>query len=71
MLYTESDDMFTIIGATIGLFLGLITIVTNSLILASLQELNLLLVYLIIMFSYLSFGSFTGMIIDLIIEKIK
>ena len=63
--------MFTIIGATIGLFLGLITIVTNSLILASLQELNLLLVYLIIMFSYLSFGSFTGMIIDLIIEKIK
>jgi hypothetical protein len=63
--------MFTIVGAAIGLFLGLITIVTNSLILASLQGLNLLLVYMIIMFSYLSFGAFSGMVIDLIIEKIK
>jgi hypothetical protein len=63
--------MFTIVGAAIGLFLGLITIVTNSLILASLQGLNSLLVYMIIMFSYLSFGAFSGMVIDLIIEKIK
>ena len=59
--------MFTIVGAAIGLFLGLITIVTNSLILASLQGLSLLLVYMIIMFSYLSFGAFSGMVIDLII----
>lgn len=63
--------MFTIIGAAIGLFLGLITVVTNAIVLFALPQLNLLLVYLIIMFSYLSFGSFTGMVIDLIIEKIK
>lgn len=63
--------MFTIIGSTIGVFLGLITVVTNAVMLSALPQLNLLLVYLIIMFSYLSFGAFSGMVIDLIIEKIK
>ena len=63
--------MFTIIGTTIGAIIGLITVITNAVILSTLPQLNFLLVYLIIMFSYLSFGSFTGMIIDLIIEKIK
>jgi hypothetical protein len=63
--------MFTIIGSAIGVFLGLITVITNAVILSALPQLNLLLVYLIIMFSYLSFGAFSGMVIDLIIEKIK
>lgn len=63
--------MFTIIGAAIGTVIGLITVVTNAVMLSALPQLNFLLVYLIIMFSYLSFGSFTGMVIDLIIEKIK
>jgi hypothetical protein len=63
--------MFTIIGSAIGVFLGLITVVTNAVMLSALPQLNLLLVYLIIMFSYLSFGAFSGMVIDLIIEKIK
>ena len=63
--------MYTIIGTTIGAIIGLITVITNAVILSTLPQLNFLLVYLIIMFSYLSFGSFTGMIIDLIIEKIK
>ena len=63
--------MFTVIGAGIGTILGLITVITNAVVLSTLPQLNLLLVYLIIMFSYMSFGSFTGMVIDLIIEKIK
>lgn len=63
--------MFTIIGSAIGVFLGLITVVTNAVMLSALPQLNLLLVYLIIMFSYLSLGAFSGMVIDLIIEKIK
>lgn len=63
--------MFTIIGAGIGTIIGLIAVITNAVILSALPQLNFLLVYLIIMFSYISFGSFTGMIIDLIIEKIK
>ena len=63
--------MFTIIGAGIGTILGLITVITNAVMLSTLPQLNLLLVYLIIMFSYMSFGSFSGMVIDLIIEKIK
>jgi hypothetical protein len=63
--------MFTIIGSAIGVFLGLITVITNAVMLSALPQLNLLLVYLIIMFSYLSFGAFSGMVIDLIIEKIK
>jgi hypothetical protein len=63
--------MFTIIGASIGAILGLITVITNAVMLSALPQLNLLLVYLIIMFSYMSFGSFSGMVIDLIIEKIK
>lgn len=63
--------MFTIIGSAVGVILGLITVITNAVILSALPQLNLLLVYLIIMFSYMSFGAFTGMVIDLIIEKIK
>ena len=63
--------MFTVIGAGIGTILGLITVITNAVVLTALPQLNLLLVYLIIMFSYISFGSFTGLVIDLIIEKIK
>lgn len=63
--------MFTFIGAAVGLFLGLITVITNAVILSALPQFNLLLVYMIIMFSYLSFGAFSGMVIDLIIEKIK
>jgi hypothetical protein len=63
--------MFTIVGAAIGVFLGLIAVVTNAVMLSALPQFNLLLVYLIIMFSYLSFGAFSGMIIDLIIKKIK
>jgi hypothetical protein len=63
--------MFTIIGAGIGTIIGLITVITNAIVLSALPQLNLLLVYLIIMFSYLSFGAFSGMVIDLIIEKIK
>ena len=63
--------MFTVIGASIGTVMGLIAVITNIAVLSTLPQLNLLLVYLIIMFSYISFGSFTGMIIDLIIEKIK
>lgn len=63
--------MFTIIGSAVGVILGLITVITNAVILSALPQLNLLLVYLIIMFSYMSFGAFTGMIIDLIIKKIK
>lgn len=63
--------MFTIIGTVIGTIIGLITVITNAVVLTALPEFNLLLVYLIIMFSYLSFGAFLGMVIDLIIEKIK
>lgn len=63
--------MFTIIGAAIGVFIGLVTVITNAVVLTALPQFNLLLVYLIIMFSYLSFGAFSGMVIDLIIEKIK
>lgn len=63
--------MFTIIGTVIGTIIGLITVITNAVILSALPQLNFLLVYLIIMFSYLSFGAFSGMVIDLIIEKIK
>lgn len=63
--------MFTFIGAAIGVFIGLVTVITNAVVLTALPQLNLLLVYLIIMFSYLSFGAFSGMVIDLIIEKIK
>lgn len=63
--------MFTIIGSVVGVILGLITVITNAVILFALPQLNSLLVYLIIMFSYLSFGAFSGMIIDLIIKKIK
>ena len=63
--------MFTIIGATVGILIGLATIISNSLIFAALPYFNLLLVYLIIMFSYISFGSFLGMIIDIILYKIK
>lgn len=63
--------MFTIIGSVVGVILGLITVITNAVILFALPQLNSLLVYLIIMFSYLSFGAFSGMVIDLIIEKIK
>lgn len=63
--------MFTIIGAAIGVFIGLVTVITNAVVLTTLPQFNLLLVYLIIMFSFISFGSFVGMIIDLIIEKIK
>ena len=63
--------MFTIIGSAVGVALGLITVITNATILSTLPQLNLLLVYMIIMFSFMSFGAFTGMVIDLIIEKIK
>ena len=63
--------MFTVIGAGIGLFLGLVTVITNAVVLSVLPQLSLLLVYLIIMFSYLSFGAFAGIVIDLIIEKIR
>ena len=63
--------MFTFIGAAIGVFIGLVTVITNAVVLTTLPQFNLLLVYLIIMFSYLSFGAFSGMVIDLIIEKIK
>jgi hypothetical protein len=63
--------MFTVIGSVIGAILGLIAVVTNIVMLSALPQFNLLLVYLIIMFSYLSFGAFSGMIIDLIIKKIK
>lgn len=63
--------MFTIIGSVVGVFLGLITVITNAVVLSALPQLNLLLVYLIIMFSFMSFGAFAGMVIDLIIEKIK
>ena len=63
--------MFTFIGAVIGVFIGLVTVITNAVVLTALPQFNLLLVYLIIMFSYLSFGAFSGMVIDLIIEKIK
>jgi hypothetical protein len=63
--------MFTIIGSVIGAILGLITVITNAVILFALPQLNSLLVYLIIMFSFMSFGAFAGMVIDLIIEKIK
>ena len=63
--------MFTFIGAAIGVFIGLVTVIINAVVLTALPQLNLLLVYLIIMFSYLSFGAFSGMVIDLIIEKIK
>lgn len=63
--------MFTFIGTAIGVFIGLVTVITNAVVLTALPQLNLLLVYLIIMFSYMSFGAFTGMVIDLIIEKIK
>lgn len=63
--------MFTIIGITVGVILGLITVITNAVVLSALPQLNLLLVYLIIMFSFMSFGAFAGMVIDLIIEKIK
>ena len=63
--------MFTIIGIAVGVILGLITVITNAVVLSTLPQLNLLLVYLIIMFSFMSFGAFAGMVIDLIIEKIK
>lgn len=63
--------MFTIVGAVIGTIIGLITVITNAVVLSALPQFNLLLVYMIIMFSYLSFGAFSGMVIDLIIEKIK
>ena len=63
--------MFTFIGTAIGVFIGLVTVIINAVVLTALPQLNLLLVYLIIMFSYMSFGAFTGMVIDLIIEKIK
>ena len=63
--------MFTFIGTAIGIFIGLVTVITNAVVLTALPQLNLLLVYLIIMFSFMSFGAFTGMVIDLIIEKIK
>ena len=62
--------MFTIIGSAIGVILGLIAVITNAVILSTLPQLNLLLVYMIIMFSFMSFGAFIGMVIDLIIEKI-
>jgi hypothetical protein len=65
------DNMFTIIGSVIGVLLGLITVITNAVVLSALPQLNLLLVYMIIMFSFMSFGAFAGMVIDLIIEKIK
>ena len=63
--------MFTIIGFAAGVIPGLITIITNAAILSTLPQLNLLLVYMIIMFSYMSFGAFTGRIIDILIYKIK
>lgn len=63
--------MFTIIGSVIGAILGLIAVITNAVVLFALPQLNSLLVYLIIMFSFMSFGAFAGMVIDLIIEKIK
>ena len=63
--------MFTIIGSIVGVILGLITVITNAIVLSTLPQLNLLLVYMTIMFSFMSFGAFAGAIIDLIIEKIK
>ena len=62
--------MFTLIGAIIGMLIGITTSITNAVVLSHLPLFCLYIVFLIIMFSYLSFGAFTGMMIDILIEKI-
>ena len=62
--------MFTVIGAAIGAFIGVATTISNAIVLSHLPLFCLYVVFLIIMFSYISFGAFTGMMIDILIEKI-
>lgn len=63
--------MFTIIGAAIGLLIGVITIVTNATVFASVSIYSLFVSFLFIMFSFISFGGFIGLVIDTIVEKIR
>ena len=63
--------MFTLIGAAIGILIGIMTSITNAEVLSHLPLFCLYFVFLIIMFSYISFGAFSGMMIDILIEKIK
>ena len=67
----DGDNMFTTIGAAIGTFLGIITLVTNEQLFANMAIVSLILVSLIVLFTYLSIGAFIGLIIDVLIEKIK
>ncbi len=61
--------MFTLIGAAIGVFIGIVTSITNAVALSHIPVFCLYIVFLIIMFSYISFGAFAGMMIDILIEK--
>ena len=61
--------MFTIIGSAIGIFTGLVTVITNAEAFASLSGLFLLLTFLIVMFAYISLGAFFGMAIDIVMNK--
>ena len=63
--------MFTIAGAAVGVLIGVVTSITNAVTLSHLPLFCLYCVFLIIMFSYISFGAFTGMMIDILIEKFK
>lgn len=63
--------MFTLIGAGIGIFIGIVTSITNAAVLSNLPLFCLYFVFLIIMFSYISFGAFTGMMIDILIDNFK
>ncbi len=67
----DGDNMFTVIGSIIGVIIGLITVITNKVTLGTLIGLDSFLVHTIIMFSFISFGAFAGIVIDMIIDKIK
>lgn len=62
--------MFTLVGAAIGTLFAIIT-VANLMILNELHFLTLLVTWTLILFSFICFGAFAGMIIDILIDKIK
>lgn len=63
--------MFTLIGAALGVLIATITVTTNFIALSTLTGLSFVLVYMIIFASYMSFGAFIGLVVDVVVNKIR
>lgn len=63
--------MFTLIGTALGVLIATITVATNFITLSTLAGLSFVLVYMIIFASYMSFGAFVGLVVDVIVNKIR